>query len=497
MHAVGRALGRLARLHVPRYADTHDPAPSAVRTGGTGRPGPLSVRARYACLPGACRTDRVSWHHRLPAWHGGPHNSTNLRGRTRLQAAAAASPEEEEADEGEGEVVVLEDAIILEAQVVSTTAELGVRRLLNFRAGGRARAGGLEHVTMQFELTDGRSTGGTFLDPGPLLDDPVGRSMLHASMWMSSRPRREAATNSPSSTPCHSIRSSSGQPTALAGLDQPRTIAGVAWLAGAYAILLALSPLPPPCAPLAPPPPRAFPPAPGPHLALIVCPPSDRRAFGRERSALRRFLPAALTEAESDEVDISAPGFGAWPSAEPWAEEIAALEGDKLEEVKGAEVAGAESAPSSPDPSERIAVECTRCRKWRLVNKGEGAEEDDTWECALNNDVAYNTCQVAQEMSNAEMDAYLGLSQKKRGGGGGGSKRTPASERERLGLPAEVGFSMRATVDKRRIEHAGERYATIQERLPPAMRKAGWCVTPQIIWPNGPMPQCPMPQCTQ
>jgi len=183
-------------------------------------------------LPGACRTDRVSWHHRLPAWHGGPHNSTNLRGRTRLQAAAAASPEEEEADEGEVEVVVLEDAIILEAQVVSTTAELGVRRILNFRAGGRARAGGLEHVTMQFELTDGRSTGGTFLDPGPLLDDPVGRSMLHASMWMSSRPRREASTNSPSSTPCHSIRSSSGQPPALAGLDQPRTIAGVAWLAG-------------------------------------------------------------------------------------------------------------------------------------------------------------------------------------------------------------------------------------------------------------------------
>ena len=236
---------------------------------------------------------------------------------------------------------------------------------------------------------------------------------------------------------------------------------------------------------------RASPHAPGPHVARIVCPPSDRRAFGRERSALRRFLPAALTEAESDEVDISAPGFGAWPSAEPWAEEIAALEGDKLEEVKGAEVAGAESAPSSPDPSERIAVECTRCRKWRLVNKGEGAEEDDTWECALNSDAAYNTCQVAQEMSNAEMDAYLGLSQKKRGGGGGGSKRTPASERERLGLPAEVGFSMRATVEKRRIEHGGERYATIQERLPPAMRKAGWCVPPQIAWPNVPMPQCP------
>ena len=222
-----------------------------------------------------------------------------------------------------------------------------------------------------------------------------------------------------------------------------------------------------------------------------MCPPSDRRAFGRERSALRRFLPAALTEAESDEVDLSAPGFGAWPSAEPWAEAIAALEGHKLEEVKGAEVAGAGSAPSSPDQSaERIAVECTRCRKWRLVNKGEGAEEDDTWECALNNDAAYNTCQVAQEMSNAEMDAYLGLSQKKRGGGGGGSKRTPASERERLGLPAEVGFSMRATVDKRRIEHGGERYATIQERLPSAMRKAGWYVTPPITWPNVPMPQC-------
>ena len=59
---------------------------------------------------------------------------------------------------------MLEDAIILEAKVVSTTTELGVRRLLNFRAGARARAGGLEHVTMQFELTDGRTTGGTFLE---------------------------------------------------------------------------------------------------------------------------------------------------------------------------------------------------------------------------------------------------------------------------------------------------------------------------------------------
>lgn len=230
----------------------------------------------------------------------------------------------------------------------------------------------------------------------------------------------------------------------------------------------------------------------GPHLIRIACPHFDRRAFGRERSALRRFLPAALTEPESDEVDISAPGFGAWPSAEPWAEAIAALDGDKLEEVKGVEVVGAGSAPPSPAHStERIAVECTRCRKWRLVNKGEGAEEDDQWECALNDDAAYNTCQVAQEMSNDEMDAYLGLSQKKRGGGGGGSKRTPASERERLGLPAEVGFSMRATVDKRRVEHGGERYATIQERLPPAMRKAGWYVTYQITWHNVPMPQSP------
>ena len=35
---------------------------------------------------------------------------------------------------------------------------------------------------------------------------------------------------------------------------------------------------------------------------------------------------------------------------------------------------------------------------------------------------------------------------------------------------------MRATVDKRRAEHGGERYATIQERLPLSMRKAGWYV---------------------
>lgn len=36
---------------------------------------------------------------------------------------------------------MLEDAVILEAQVVSSTAELGVRRILDFRAGARARAG--------------------------------------------------------------------------------------------------------------------------------------------------------------------------------------------------------------------------------------------------------------------------------------------------------------------------------------------------------------------
>ena len=59
----------------------------------------------------------------------------------------------------------------------------------------------------------------------------------------------------------------------------------------------------------------------------------------------------------------------------------------------------------------RIAVECTRCSKWRLVNESEGAEDDDKWECALNDDAAHNTCAVAQEMSNSEMDTYLGLPQ--------------------------------------------------------------------------------------
>ena len=41
-----------------------------------------------------------------------------------------------------------------------------------------------------------------------------------------------------------------------------------------------------------------------------------------------------------DEVDIDEPGFDAWPSAEPWAEAVAALEGYTLEEVVGAEVVG-------------------------------------------------------------------------------------------------------------------------------------------------------------
>ena len=36
------------------------------------------------------------------------------------------------------------------------------------------------------------------------------------------------------------------------------------------------------------------------------------------------------------------------------------------------------SLPVSPHFSQagRIAVECTRCSKWRLVNEGEGAEDD-------------------------------------------------------------------------------------------------------------------------
>ena len=101
------------------------------------------------------------------------------------------------------------------------------------------------------------------------------------------------------------------------------------------------------CAAAAPRPPASRP-APRPAFA---CPPFDRRAFGRERPGLCRFLPTALTEAEVDEVDIDEPGFEAWPSAEPWAEAVAALEGYTLEEVVGAEVVGAESAPSSPEQS--------------------------------------------------------------------------------------------------------------------------------------------------
>ena len=158
---------------------------------GSVRPG--STHCTYDALLRflTSRCLHIACHHRFPAWHSGPHNSTNLRGRTRLQAAAAATPEDE-ADVGDGEVVLLEDAVILEAQVVSSTAELGVRRILDFRAGARARTGGLEHVTVQLELSDGRSTGHTFVDPGPLLDDPVGRSMLRASMWKSSRPKASA-----------------------------------------------------------------------------------------------------------------------------------------------------------------------------------------------------------------------------------------------------------------------------------------------------------------
>ena len=243
-------------------------------------------------------------------------------------------------------------------------------------------------MTVQLELSDGRATlSGTFVDPGPLLDDPVGRAMLFASMWKAAAQRLR-----PTARPA-SARSSAGQPPGSASLGQLAADM-VCWPGKRPARRLRRRRATPSRVPA-----RTSP--------RIACPPFDRRAFGRERPGLCRFLPTALTEAEVDEVDIDEPGFEAWPSAEPWAEAVAALEGYTLEEVVGAEVVGAESAPSSPEPSGgRIAVECTRCSKWRLVNEGEGAEDDDKWECALNDDAAHNTCKVAQEMTN-EVRALL------------------------------------------------------------------------------------------
>ena len=169
----------------------------------------------------------------LPAWHEGPHNNTSLSGRTRLQAAVSthvldemgAMEKEAKGNEEEEEE---EMTVILDAQIVTATPELGVRRIVSIQVGPTARAGELEDVTVQLELSDGRTTADS-LDPAPLLDDPVGRAML--------------------------------------------------------------------------------------------------RAFGRAHPGISQYLPTCL-QLEEASPDIDDPSFAAWPSAEPWAEELEQMEED-------------------------------------------------------------------------------------------------------------------------------------------------------------------------
>ena len=181
----------------------------------------------------------------LPAWHEGPHNNTSLSGRTRLQAAVSthvldemgAMEKEAKGNEEEEEE---EMTVILDAQIVTATPELGVRRIVSIQVGPTARAGELEDVTVQLELSDGRTTADS-LDPAPLLDDPVGRAML--------------------------------------------------------------------------------------------------RAFGRAHPGISQYLPTCL-QLEEASPDIDDPSFAAWPSAEPWAEELEQMEEDG--ESEGEEEEGEE-----------------------------------------------------------------------------------------------------------------------------------------------------------
>jgi hypothetical protein len=55
-------------------------------------------------------------------------------------------------------------------------------------------------------------------------------------------------------------------------------------------------------------------------------------------------------------------------------------------------------------------VQCERCDKWRRIPPHAAADEDaQAWECSLNPDPAYNSCQARQQFSDKEIDRRLGL----------------------------------------------------------------------------------------
>jgi len=95
----------------------------------------------------------------LCAWHSGPHQIGPCGGGLPSSSSSDASDETEVA-------------------VLSDPPEVRVWKIVAFEATARAIEGRLEHVGVRLQLNDGRTT--KLEDPAPLLNDPVGRSMLHA-----------------------------------------------------------------------------------------------------------------------------------------------------------------------------------------------------------------------------------------------------------------------------------------------------------------------------
>ena len=272
VHAARRAPWRLARLHVPRDADTYAPEPPCcryrrhraacarmpthctytARVLASAVPYvPRTVAPQVPCVARrAAQLDKPAGPH-TPASRGGGQSGGRGRGRGRRRRGGRARGRRHPGgagrfvDGGAGRtqdprlsrggsracrhvtcawhayiclvcachlyVCVRVRVCMCSALLQAHTHAVQAWPIL----GARARTGCLEHVTVQLELSDGRATlSGTFVDPGPLLDDPVGRAMLFASMWKAAAQRLR-----PTARPA-SARSSAGQPPGSASLGQ-------------------------------------------------------------------------------------------------------------------------------------------------------------------------------------------------------------------------------------------------------------------------------------
>jgi hypothetical protein len=59
-----------------------------------------------------------------------------------------------------------------------------------------------------------------------------------------------------------------------------------------------------------------------------------------------------------------------------------------------------------PSQSSDNWVQCDRCGQWRRVSEAvvEALEDDSNWYCEDNSDELHNSCNVPQEMTNADID---------------------------------------------------------------------------------------------